>query len=35
MRGERKRWLKIQASWPWAGAITIAWQRITTLPQAL
>jgi len=33
-RGGRRRHLKIQASWPWAGAITTAWQRITALPQA-
>jgi Transposase DDE domain group 1 len=34
VRGGRKRHLKIQASWPWAEAITTAWQRIDTLPQA-
>ena len=33
-RGGRRRHLKIQASWPWAGSITTAWQRITALPQA-
>jgi hypothetical protein len=33
-RGGRKRRLKIQASWPWAEAITAAWQRIDALPQA-
>jgi Transposase DDE domain group 1 len=32
--GGRKRHLKIQASWPWAEAITAAWQRISALPQA-
>jgi hypothetical protein len=26
--------LKIQATWPWAEAITAAWQRIDALPQA-
>ena len=26
--------LKIQATWPWAAAITAAWQRIDALPQA-
>ena len=34
VRGGRRRWLKIPASWPWAEAITAAWQRIDTLPQA-
>ena len=32
VRGGRRRWLKIAASWPWAGAITRAWQRICALP---
>jgi hypothetical protein len=34
VHGGRKRRLKIQATWPWAGAITTAWQRIAALPQA-
>ena len=34
VRGGRRRWLKIAASWPWAEAITAAWQRIGALPQA-
>jgi hypothetical protein len=34
VRGGRRRWLKIAASWPWAEAITAAWQRIGGLPQA-
>jgi len=29
--GRRRRW-KFPASWPWAEAITRAWQRITALP---
>jgi DDE family transposase len=33
-RGGRRCRLKIQASWPWAEAITAAWQRIDALPQA-
>jgi hypothetical protein len=33
-RSGRRRRLKIQASWPWAEAITTAWQRIDALPQA-
>ena len=33
VRGGRRR-LKIQARWPWADAITTAWQRIDALPQA-
>lgn len=31
-RGGRRRHLKIQATWPWAAAITTAWQRINALP---
>jgi hypothetical protein len=34
VRGGRRRRLKIQATWPWAEAITTAWQRINALPQA-
>jgi hypothetical protein len=34
VRGGRRRDLKIQATWPWAEAITAAWQRIDALPQA-
>jgi hypothetical protein len=34
VRGGRKRRLKIQASWPWAEAITAAWQRIHALAHA-
>jgi Transposase DDE domain group 1 len=34
VRGGRRRRLKIQASWPWAEAITTAWRRIDALPQA-
>jgi hypothetical protein len=34
VRGGRRRCLKIQANWPWADAITAAWQRIDALPQA-
>jgi len=33
-RGARRRRLKIQATWPWAEAITTAWHRIDALPQA-
>ena len=33
-RGGRRRRLKIAATWPWAAAITTAWDRITALPQA-
>jgi hypothetical protein len=33
VRGGRRRHLKIQASWPWAEAITVAWERINALPQ--
>jgi hypothetical protein len=34
VRGGRRRRLKIQATWPWAPAVTAAWQRINALPQA-
>ena len=34
VRGGRKRHLKIPATWPWADAITTAWQRTDALPQA-
>jgi hypothetical protein len=34
VRGGRRRRLKIQATWPWAEAITAAWERIDALPQA-
>jgi Transposase DDE domain group 1 len=34
VRGGRRRRPKIQATWPWADAITAAWQRIDALPQA-
>jgi hypothetical protein len=33
-RGGRQRRLKIQASWPWAADIVIAWNRISALPHA-
>ncbi len=32
--GAAHRHLKIQATWPWADAITAAWQRIDAIPQA-
>jgi Transposase DDE domain group 1 len=32
-RGGRRRYLKIQASWPWATDIVTAWDRISALPQ--
>jgi hypothetical protein len=35
VHGGRRRRLKIQATWPWAAAITAARQRIDALPQAL
>jgi hypothetical protein len=34
VRGRRRRWLKIAASWPWAKAVTAAWKQISALPQA-
>jgi len=32
--GGRRRRVKIDASWPWATDIVIAWNRINALPQA-
>ncbi len=34
VRGGRRRYLKIQATWPWAESITAAWQCIDALLQA-
>jgi hypothetical protein len=34
VHGGRRKLLKIAASWPWTEAITTAWQRIQTIPQA-
>ncbi|MFI8829323.1 hypothetical protein [Streptomyces sp. NPDC053431] len=28
----RRRWLRIDRSWPWTDAFAQAWQRLTTLP---
>jgi hypothetical protein len=28
----RSRWLRIERTWPWAGAFTTCWQRLTALP---
>lgn len=28
----RRRWLRIERTWPWAGAFTTCWQRLTVLP---
>jgi len=33
VRGGRRRLVKIPSSWPWAGEITTAWQRIHAIPQ--
>ena len=33
VRGGRRRYLKIAATWPWAQVIATAWQQITALPQ--
>jgi hypothetical protein len=32
--GARRRRLKIAATWPWADAISTAWDRVNALPQA-
>lgn len=34
VRSARRRELRIPQTWPWATAITAAWQQITALPQA-
>jgi hypothetical protein len=34
VRGGRRRIVKIPGSWPWAGEISTAWQRICAIPQA-
>jgi hypothetical protein len=31
-RGQRRRWLRIRASWPWADQITAAFTRIAAIP---
>ncbi|MCY0932587.1 IS1380 family transposase [Streptomyces sp. H27-H1] len=31
-RHARRRWLRIERTWPWADAFTTAWTRITDLP---
>ncbi|MFC5955313.1 transposase [Streptomyces pratens] len=28
----RRRWLRVEATWPWAKAFASCWQRLTTLP---
>jgi hypothetical protein len=28
----RRRWLRIDVTWPWAEAFTTCWQRLTALP---
>jgi hypothetical protein len=34
VHGGRRRSPKIAATWPWAEAITTAWQRVNAIPQA-
>ena len=31
-RGQRRLWLRIQRSWPWAPDLAAAFARLTTLP---
>jgi hypothetical protein len=31
-RGQRRRWLRIPATWPWAAQITAAFTRIAAIP---
>jgi hypothetical protein len=28
----RRRWLRIEATWPWADAFTTCWQRLSEIP---
>ena len=30
--GQRRRWLRIPATWPWADQITAAFDRIAAIP---
>jgi hypothetical protein len=32
VRGQRRRWLRIPATWPWATQITAAFDRIAAIP---
>jgi hypothetical protein len=32
VRGQRRRWLRIPAAWPWAEQITAAFSRIAAIP---
>ena len=32
VRGQRRRWLRIPSSWPWATQITAAFHRIAAIP---
>jgi hypothetical protein len=31
-RGQRRRWLRIQRSWPWATQLAAAFSRLAALP---
>ncbi len=31
-RGQRRRWLRIPATWPWANQLTAAFDRIAAIP---
>ncbi len=31
-RGQRRRWLRIPATWPWAQQIAVAYTRIAAIP---
>lgn len=28
----RRRWLRIERTWPWAHVFVLAWKRLTQLP---
>jgi hypothetical protein len=32
-RGQRRTWLRIQATWPWAHHLTTAFSRLNALPR--
>lgn len=34
VRHARRRWLRIERTWPWAETFVLAWRRLTALPAA-
>ncbi|MEN3583484.1 hypothetical protein AAH978_04920 [Streptomyces sp. ZYX-F-203] len=31
-RHARRRWLRIETTWPWADEFVLVWQRLSVLP---